>query len=97
LIQEHTRQQRVDCEARLRLRLQMFQRNDLGQHSRQPRHQYIRAEEDHEAVGDDHAAVGKHDDDPASRGEKETNIVYVVKANDRSMGNQLSFPFNIRS
>jgi hypothetical protein len=25
----------------------------------QPRHQYIRAEDDHEAAGDDHAAIGQ--------------------------------------
>jgi hypothetical protein len=30
LIKEHTRQQRVDCEARLRLRLQLLQRVDLA-------------------------------------------------------------------
>ena len=35
----------------------------LRQH---PRHQYIRAEDDHETARD-HTAVGKHDDDPAGR------------------------------
>jgi len=40
----------------------------------QPRNQYIRAEDDHEAVGDDHAAVGECDDDPTSHEEKEAHV-----------------------
>ncbi len=37
--------------------------------SQQPRNQYIRAEDDHEATRE-RAAVGKHDDDPAGREER---------------------------
>jgi len=43
-------------------------------HGQQPRNEDIRAEDDHEAVSNDHAVVGEHDDDPASREEKETSI-----------------------
>ena len=48
----------------------------------QPCNQYIRAEDDHEAACD-HATISKHDDDPASREEKETNVTYIFVANDR--------------
>jgi hypothetical protein len=37
----------------------------------------------------DHATVGKHDDDPAGREEKETYIAYVVKANGHSTALEL--------
>jgi hypothetical protein len=47
----------------------------LNLQSRQPRHPSLRAEDDYEAVSDDHAAVGKHEVDPASRKEKETDIL----------------------
>jgi hypothetical protein len=46
-------------------------------------HQSIRTEDDHQAASDGapkgDAAVGKHDDDPASREEKETRIAHIVK------------------
>ena len=48
----------------------------------QPRNQYIRAEDDHEAARD-HAAIGKHDDDPAGGEEKETDIAHIFKAKDQ--------------
>ncbi len=44
----------------------------------QPRHQYIRAEDNHEADRD-RAAVGKHYDDPASRREKETRTLNAFR------------------
>ena len=40
---------------------------------RQPRHENIRAEDDHATVRDDHAAFGKHADNPARHEEKETS------------------------
>jgi hypothetical protein len=47
----------------------------------QPRNQYIRAEDDHEAARD-HAAVGKIDDEPATGKEKEADSAYGFKANE---------------
>jgi hypothetical protein len=43
------------------------------------RHQSIRAEDDHEAAGY-HAAVGKHDDNPACREKKEAHIAHIFVA-----------------
>jgi len=42
-----------------------------------PRHRSIRAEDDYEAARVD-AAVGERDDDPASREEKETDILNTL-------------------
>jgi len=39
-----------------------------------PRNQYLRAEDDQEATGDDHAAVGNHHHDPTRHEEKEAHV-----------------------
>jgi hypothetical protein len=49
----------------------------------QPRNEDIRAEDEHQAAGDD-ATVGKHDNDPASREEKEADVADIFKANEHS-------------
>jgi len=40
----------------------------------QPHSECIHAEDDHDAVGDDHAAVGEHDDNRTAGEEKETHL-----------------------
>ena len=43
----------------------LFMTRSLQIQCRPPRHEDVRAEDDHEAAGDDHAAVSKRDNDPA--------------------------------
>jgi hypothetical protein len=45
----------------------------------QPRNQDIRPENDHEAARD-HAAIGKHGDNPARHEKKGTHIAHIFKA-----------------
>jgi hypothetical protein len=59
----------------------------------QPRQQAVRAEDDHEAAGDD-AAVGKIDHNLTTGEEKETHVADIFKANGHVCQGRIPWPYS---